>query len=175
MFTQCCIFYLFIYFFIYSKQINEFEQIITGVSNRQADWNTQPSAQNRGCQTQNEWFLVVLMEKFLTRMSSFPLSSRVQYVLGPLPSTRVCVQVILFSVSHVTRLCGQLQSNGSLLKMHFFIYIYSRPTLKKKKVISREEHSNYSRWILLSICIWIMTSIECWNLLGHWFEGVNHK
>jgi len=73
------------------------------------------------------------MEKFLTRMSSFPLSSRVQYVLGPLPSTRVCVQVILFSVSHVTRLCGQLQSNGSLLKMHFFIYIYSRPTLEKKK------------------------------------------
>lgn len=103
--------------------MNEYEQFITGVSNRKADWNMQPSAQN-------EWFLIVLMEKFLTRMSSFPLSSRVQDVLGPLPSTRVCLQVILFSVSHVARLCGQLQSNGSLLKMHVCIYIYS--TLWKK-------------------------------------------
>lgn len=77
-------------------------------------------------------------------MSSSPLSSRVQYVLGPLPSTRVCLQVILFSVSHVARLCGQLQSNGSLLKMHVCIYIYSRFT-EKKIVLSREGHSNHSQ------------------------------
>ncbi|TNN79846.1 hypothetical protein EYF80_009883 [Liparis tanakae] len=30
-------------------------------------------------------------------MSSSPLSSRVQWVLGPSPSTRVCLQDILFS------------------------------------------------------------------------------
>lgn len=41
----------------------------------------------------------------LTRISSSPLSSRLQKVLGPLPLSRVCLQWILFSRSQVARLC----------------------------------------------------------------------
>lgn len=124
MFTQC-------YIFVKDseqKKINMSNQFLTGVSNRKADLKMWPSAQNK------QWvILVLLMVKVLTKMSSFPFNSRVQYVLGPLPSTRVCLQVILFSVSHVARLCGQLQSNGSLTTQPFENeHLYVQYTVKTK-------------------------------------------
>lgn len=88
-----------------------------------------------------------VMDKLLTRMSSFPLSSRVQYVLGPLPSRRVCLQVILFSVSHVTRLCGQLQaiSQQPFEDKHLHLHVlHSRRTfIFSQRNSSVHLHLNY--------------------------------
>lgn len=47
----------------------------------------------------------------LTSVSWSPFSSRVQKVLGPSPSTRVCLQCILFSDSQVAKLCRQKESD----------------------------------------------------------------
>lgn len=58
--------------------------------------------------TPSHWTPEHLRRSFsLTSVSSPPFSSRVQKVLGPLPSTRVCLQCILFSESQVGRLCRQ--------------------------------------------------------------------
>lgn len=46
----------------------------------------------------------------LTSVSWSPFSSRVQKVLGPSPSTRVCLQCILFSDSQVAKLCRQKEN-----------------------------------------------------------------
>lgn len=88
-----------------------------------------------------------VMDKLLTRMSSFPLSSRVQYVLGPLPSRRVCLQVILFSVSHVTRLCGQLQaiSQQPFEDEHLYLHVLltRRTFIFSQRNSSVHLHLNY--------------------------------
>lgn len=64
-------------------------------------------AQNTPRHTSNTPRVVVTGFLELTSVSSSPFSSRVQKVLGPLPSTRVCLHRILFSDSQVGRLCRQ--------------------------------------------------------------------
>lgn len=112
MFTQSCIFVR-----IPNKwylQVISFSWVLAITKQTETCHTQRNSAQNTQWQTEwmNDCFRrkYQVMEKLLTRMSSFPLSSRVQCVLGTLPSRRVCLQVILFSVSHVTRLCGQLHA-----------------------------------------------------------------
>lgn len=91
-------------------------------SRRVEAWRVFIESNQDPCLTQN--LLLCLRLSILTRISSSPLSSRLQNVLGPLPLSNVCLQWILFSRSQVARLCQRAACNQVSLFASVLVFVF---------------------------------------------------